>query len=59
MPYKVKKIRGKYRVVKADSGKIAKNKAGTALDGGGHATASKAGAQIGAIDRSEKRRKKK
>jgi len=59
MPYSVKKIRGKYRVVKKSTGQVALNNAGTPLDGGGHESAEKAGAQIGAIDRSEARRKKK
>lgn len=43
MPVKIDKRKGKFRVVEVDTGRIAKNKAGTAIDGGGHAT--KAGAQ--------------
>lgn len=59
MPYSVKKIRGKYRVVKKSTGRVAFNKAGTPLDGGGHESAAKAGRQIGAIEDSEARRNKK
>lgn len=59
MPYSVKKIRGKYRVVKKSTGRVALNNAGTPLDGGGHASAKEAGAQIGAIESSEAGRKKK
>lgn len=35
MPVMAKKVGGKYRVVEAATGKIAKNKAGTPVDGGG------------------------
>lgn len=52
MPYHVAKRDGKYRVVKQD-GSIAKNSAGTALDGGGHSTRQQAEKQISAIGMSE------
>lgn len=58
MPVKVKKVRGKYRVVEADTGKIAKNKGGTALDGGGHGTSAKASAQARAVNASLRKRGK-
>jgi len=58
MPYTVKKVSGKYRVFKAGSGKTAKNKGGTSLDGGGHDDPKAAYAQIKAIEMSEKRRGK-
>ena len=61
MPVKVKKVGGKFRVVEAD-GSIATNKAGTPVDGGGHATKAKAVMQVGAInssiaDRTKKRKR--
>lgn len=40
MPYQTKKIKDKYRVVEAGTTKIAKNTAGTAIDGGGKTTKS-------------------
>lgn len=52
MPVTVKKQRGQYRVVEADTGKIAKNKGGTALDGGGHGEIGKTKAQARAVNRS-------
>ncbi len=58
MPYNVKKVGGKYRIFKAGSGKVAKNKGGTAMDGGGHDTPAAAHAQIKAVEMSEKRRGK-
>ena len=58
MPVTTKKVRGKYRVVEADSGKIAKNNSGTAVDGGGHASDKKAKAQARAINASLHRRGK-
>ena len=62
MPVKVKRLDGKFRVVEAD-GSIATNRAGTALDGGGHTTKTKAIMQVGAVNSSianrTKRKKKK
>lgn len=49
MPVHVKKIGKKYRVVDP-SGKIAKNKGGTALDGGGHSSSIKATKQAQAVN---------
>jgi hypothetical protein len=51
MPVSTKKVGKKYRVVEP-GGKIAKNKAGTALDGGGHSSKAKAGEQVAAINMS-------
>jgi len=50
MPVKVKKSGDKFRVVEASTGKIAKNKGGTAVDGGGHSSKGKASAQARAIN---------
>jgi len=58
MPVKVKKVGKKYRVVEAGTGKIAKNKKGTALDGGGHSSRAKAIAQEQAVNISLKKRGK-
>lgn len=57
MPVTVSKRKGKFRVIEAATKKIAKNKGGTALDGGGHASKSKADAQMRAVNRSISMRK--
>lgn len=44
MPISVKKIKDKFRLVEPD-GSIAKNKKGTAIDGGGHSSRSDASKQ--------------
>lgn len=49
MPVSVKKRGGKYRLVEP-GGKIAKNKAGTAIDGGGHDSQAKAKRQADAVN---------
>lgn len=49
MPARVVKRGGKYRVVEP-SGKLVKNKKGTPVDGGGHASKGKAQAQARAIN---------
>ena len=51
MPVKPEKRGGKYRVVEAGSGRVAKNSSGTAVDGGGHKTRDKALKQCRAINR--------
>lgn len=56
MPVKAVKRGKKYRVIEASSGKIAKNKTGSALDGGGHASKAKASSQARAVNRSLARR---
>jgi hypothetical protein len=53
MPVTIELRLDKYRIVEAESGKIAKNESGNAIDGGGHATKSKAMAQMVAINRSK------
>ena len=50
MPVTVKRKDNKYRVVEAETGAIAKNKAGTPVDGGGHKTYEEALAQAKAIN---------
>lgn len=52
MPVHVEKVDGKYRVVEVATGHIAKNAAGTAVDGSGHTDATKAEAQARAINAS-------
>lgn len=51
MPVKAVKRGGKYRVIEADTGRIAKHKSGTPVDGGGHKTREKAERQSKAINR--------
>lgn len=58
MPVKTSKRGGKYRVVEATTGRIAKNKGGTAADGGGHSSPGKARAQVGAINTPKSKRRK-
>jgi len=50
MPVKTVKRGKKFRVVEAATGKIAKNKGGTALDGGGHASKGKSNRQARAVN---------
>lgn len=45
MSVKVRKIRGKYRVVESDTARISKTKNGVAKDGGGHIRSKKAHSQ--------------
>lgn len=60
MPYTVKKREGKYRVVLDQEGfPLAKNKAGTAVDGGGHSSKEGAIAQVAALESSERKKKKR
>lgn len=51
MPATVKKVGKKWRVVEAGNGRIVKNRAGTAADGGGHRTREEALRQARAINR--------
>jgi hypothetical protein len=57
MPVKVEKKGDKYRVVEAKTGKVAKNKGGTALDGGGYSSKAKAVKQAQAVNMSMERKK--
>ena len=50
MPVKAKKIGDKWRIVKADTEEIAKNRSGTPVDGGGHTDPVKARKQARAIN---------
>lgn len=50
MPVSVTYRNKKYRVVESSTGKIAKNKSGTAVDGGGHTSKAKATKQAQAIN---------
>ena len=56
MPVKVMKRNGMFRIT--EKGKIAKNKGGTALDGGGHTNKPQADAQARAVNASLSRRGK-
>jgi hypothetical protein len=57
MPWSVRKQRQGdkivYRVIRSDTNEIAKNAAGTPIDGGGHASKEKASAQLRALYSSE------
>ena len=59
MPVIVRKRRGKYRVVEANSQRIAKTSKKNAVDGGGHRTQAKAKAQARAINAAWSRKRKK
>ena len=56
MPLTVKKRGEKYRVVEVNTGKIAKNASGTALDGGGKKSKSAVMKQAQAINISQARK---
>lgn len=56
MPVKVKKISGSFRVVESSTEKIVKNRAGTAVDGGGHRSQAAAVRQVNALNLVELRR---
>jgi hypothetical protein len=56
MPFKTKKIGKKFRVVKSSTGKIAKNRSGTAIDGGGSTSRAKVIRQITALNLAELRK---
>lgn len=57
MPNVVKKIKGKFRVVDKDTGKVTKNRKGTAVDGGGFDSKDAADAQMSAINISQARQR--
>ena len=52
MPVTVVKRRGKWRVVETRTGRLAKNRAGTPVDGGGHRSKAAAAKQARAINAS-------
>jgi hypothetical protein len=52
MPVKVLRRNGIFRVVEANTGRIAKNAGGTAVDGGGHSSRRMATGQVRAINAS-------
>jgi hypothetical protein len=56
MPVKTVKRGDKFRIIEANTGRIAKNKGGTALDGGGYKSKDKAKAQVSAVNISLKGR---
>lgn len=58
MPTAVKKIKGKYRVVEKNTGRILKTKKGNARDGGGHKSRAKAESQSAHIDGRKKNAKR-
>ncbi|HUU84211.1 MAG TPA: hypothetical protein VM243_11975 [Phycisphaerae bacterium] len=57
MPVKAELKRGRWRIVEAATGQIATNRAGTAVDGGGHRTEVRAKAQAAEINASIARKK--
>ncbi len=59
MPVTIAKRGDKYRIMEADKRHIAKNRSGTALDGGGHRARKSAERQMRAINRSIATRKKR
>jgi len=54
MPVRVAKKGDKFRVVESSTGKIAKNRAGTAIDGGGFKSKIRATAQVRAVNRKKR-----
>jgi len=57
MPVIVKKRGDKFRVIESDTGRIAKNQAGTALDGGGKKSKAAAQKQASAVNISQARKR--
>jgi len=57
MPVKVTKRGKKFRVVESDTGRIAKNAAGTPLDGGGKASKAAVQRQATAVNISQARKR--
>lgn len=57
MPVTVAKRGDKYRVVEIGTGNVAKNKGGTALNGGGHDTREAAEKQVSAVNISQARKR--
>ena len=57
MPVVTKKRGDKYRVIEKETGKIAKNKTGTSLDGGGHKSKAAAEKQASAVNISQARKR--
>ena len=55
MPVKVKEVGGTFRVVESETELISKNRAGTAVDGGGHRSRAAAIRQVNAINLAERR----
>lgn len=58
MPLTVQKRAGRFRLVEARTGALAKNAKGNAIDGGGHVTEKEAKVQVTAINLSKHRRGK-
>lgn len=57
MPLKTVKRGDKYRVIETETGRIAKNAAGTSLDGGGHASENSAKKQASAVNINQARKR--
>lgn len=57
MPIVVRKQGSKFRLVEKNTGRIAKNSAGSAVDGGGHSSQSSAQKQVNAINVSKHKKK--
>jgi hypothetical protein len=57
MPLTVRKRGDKYRVVETDTGNIAKNAAGTAIDGGGTTSKARATKQMQAVNIAQARKR--
>lgn len=58
MPATVQKRKSKWRVIEKNTGKLVRNKTGTVVDSGGHATRDKALRQARAINSSMARRRR-
>jgi hypothetical protein len=58
MPVKVVKRGDKFRVIESETGRIAKNSSGSAIDGGGFKSKTRAGSQARAVNASLSKRGK-
>jgi hypothetical protein len=59
MPVTIRKRGDKFRIVEQQTGNIAKNKGGTAIDGGGHGSKAQAVKQVGAVNTPKSKRRGK
>ena len=59
MPVTTAKRSGKFRLIESNTGRIAKNKANKALDGGGHESEAQAKKQASAVNISQSRKRSK
>ena len=58
MPVMTRKLRGKFRLIESESGKLARNEKGTPIDGGGSQDKAKVDRQARAVNANLSEKKK-